>query len=122
MEKKHRFQIIKKQITSTSAHTITADLDKHYKKVTGIWMYADPIYADNTNLVLSSPLKINNVEHLPVDFDTALLFPIDHNSAFTEILEDAAGSQLEVSVTDSGYSSDYYFTIIVKLENPEDNE
>jgi len=116
--KKQRFQIIKTQITSTSAHNISVELDRSYSKVAEIYCFADPIYANNTNLNFSSDLKINNVMQFSTDFPSALLFPIKDNDTFTKSIEaDANGSILEVSVTDSAYTTNYYFYIIVKLIN-----
>lgn len=95
---------------------ISAETDRKYQRVTGIWMFTNPLYSSNANLSFITPLKINNTELFPVDFDSALLFPVIHNDHFSQIDEEAGGSKLEVTLNDAD-NEDYYFTIVLRLEN-----
>ena len=117
MKKDKRFQIIKTLINSTSEITISAETDKSYSKVTKISMYSNPIETSNVNLEMTQPLFINNKQVFPNEFDTALLFPKKNNDEFREIEAETNGSLLEVRVTDANYTSNYYLTIILELEN-----
>lgn len=121
-KRKKRYQIIKQLISAKDTeYNISVELDKQYERVTRIYAYGNPNYTQNNNLVFSSPLKINNTDHFPEDFDSALLFPIDHNDDFTKIDEEAAGSRLEVTLQDKGtVASPYYFSIVLVLENKHD--
>ena len=115
--KKKRFQIIKKLIESDADHSISVTLDKQYSKVTHLFAYANPTATSNINLTRTSPLRINHEEILPVNFDTALLFPTEHNTIFTKINADAANSTLEVTVKFEDYIEEFNFTILCVLEN-----
>jgi hypothetical protein len=113
-----RHQIIQVLINSTSNIDVRAELDKSYKKATKIVMFVNPIYSSNTNLSISSALTINNEEQFANDFPTGLLFPIKDNDIYTNINAEANGSILEAKVKDTAYTTNYYLTIIVTLENP----
>ena len=118
-KRKRRYQIIKQLISGKDEeYNISVELDKQYERVVRIYAYGNPNYTQNNNLVFISPLKINNTEHFPENFDSALLYPIDHNDDFTKISEEAAGSRLEVTVKDQNVvATPYYFTILLILEN-----
>jgi len=120
---KKRFQVIKQYIAvKDTEYTISVETDKNYNRVAGIFMYSDPIYGNNVNVSFTSPLKIDNNEVFPKDFDSALLFPIEDNKVFTKISEKADGSKIEVIVKDSNSSfSAHYITIVLLLENDEKN-
>lgn len=121
-KRKKRTQIIKQLISAANTeYDISVETDKQYKRVKKIYAYGDPNYTQNNNLVFASPLKINNVDILPENFDATLLYPINHNDDFTQINEEAGGSRLEVSVKDENtVSTPYYFTIVLILENDDD--
>jgi len=116
--KNRKFQIIKTEFSNLGADSnrVSVETDKQYKKVTGIFAYTDPDYNDNINVELDSPLKINNVEQFPENFDLGLLFPAESNKHFTAINEDAAGSLIEFDFATPDAAGT--LTIILILENP----
>lgn len=121
--KRIRYQVIKTLISDIDTpYTIDVELDKQYERAKRISMFTDPAYANNRNLEFIAPLNINNVELFPEKFDSALLFPLNHNEHFTEIDEEAKASRLRVQVIDKNTAMPaegaYYLTIVVQLENP----
>ncbi|MPM07442.1 hypothetical protein SDC9_53748 [bioreactor metagenome] len=117
-----RFQVIKQLIAAKGTeYSISVETDKNYKRVTGICMYSDPVYSNNVNVLFTSPLKIDNREIFPENFDSALLFPVEDNKVFTKIDEKADGSKIEVSVIDNNNAfAAHYLTIVLQLENDDE--
>ena len=96
---------------------IDFDTDKQWERVVGFFVYSSTAYASNVNLQFCKPLKINNREIYPEDFDTFFLQARLEYERFTRINEKADGSKVSGSILDPAVvAAPYYATIILVLE------
>lgn len=117
--KVQRFYQKKQFLISTQNVEVTIDFDTdiQWERVVGIIVYSNTDYTANVNLQFSKPLKINNREIFPEDFDTFFLQARDEFNRFTQIYETAKGSKVSGSIVDPAVvATPYYVTIQLELE------
>lgn len=102
---------------------IDFDTPREWDRVVEVIIYGNTSYVNNRNLQFTHPLKINNTEFYPVDFDTYLLFPRKENERYRMVHEEARGSKVEGKIKDpiaTGFAP-YDVTIKLVLERERDN-
>lgn len=113
------YQIKKVQISAQNTeYTIDFDTLQDWDEVTDIYIYKNPAFASNANLVIVKPLKIDNNELFCTDFDTFFLHPRLEYERFTKVNQKAKGSKVYGSIKDTAVvAAPYYITIKLRLRN-----
>lgn len=116
-----KFQIFEYKLTGGEKADITVDrtLDRGFTKLVGMYAYTDTNHENNVNLVVKSPLQVDDREVLPRNFDTHFLFPMLQNQEFTKFDEpiDVDNSKIEARLeTIDDVSETCFLKIIFELE------
>jgi len=123
-EKQYRIGYqIKKVLISTQNVEYTIDFDtlRDWEEVTDIFLYKNPLFASNINLVVMKPIRIDNDELFCTDFDTYFLHPRLEYERFTKVNHKAKGAKVYGSIKDTAVvAAPYYITVKLRLRNPID--
>jgi hypothetical protein len=115
---KKNYQLIEKEVTKASELVrISEDLDRDYKKLTGIAV----LWTMGKHHNLSSS-SLSGKDLLPKNFELAFLQSntyVPVNDRFFELDEVANGNKIELEIKDGGYGKKYPYTmkIYLRLEN-----
>lgn len=119
---KAKVQLIEKEVkVQGDVISITEELDRDYKKLTGI------AFLDNNGVssILQSS-SVNGKELFPKNFETAFLqsginVPPDERF-FTLYDREAAGNKIEITFVDGGAAPKYPYTIKIYLRLESDDK